>query len=52
MSAGRIYDKIDNPSFCAVKFVANDAVIAKVLTKDELIHLQNENPRNEFYNTD
>ena len=52
MSAGRIYDKIDNHSFCAVKFVANYAVIAKVLTKDELIHLQNENPRNEFYNTD
>lgn len=48
MSAGRVYDKIDNVSFCEVKFIANNSVIAKVLTKNEIESLKNENT-DEFY---
>ena len=36
MIAGRIYDKIDDVSFAEVKFIANDSVIAKVLTQEEI----------------
>ena len=36
MSAGRIYDKIMDTDFAKVKFILNNEIIAKVLTKDEL----------------
>ena len=49
MSAGRIYDKINDISFCEVKFVSSDAVIAKVLSDEEIVELQNENPDDCFY---
>lgn len=49
MSAGRIYDKINDISFCEVKFVSSDAVIAKVLSEEEIKNLQNENPDDSFY---
>lgn len=49
MSAGRIYDKIDNISFCKVKFISENSVIAKILTKEQIEKLQNENKNDEFY---
>lgn len=49
MSAGRIYDKINDISFCEVKFVSTDSVIAKVLNEEEIAKLQNENPDDSFY---
>lgn len=49
MSAGRIYDKIKDISFCEVKFVSSDSVIAKVLTDEEIKALQEENPDDSFY---
>lgn len=49
MSAGRIYDKINDISFCEVKFVSSDAVIAKVLSEEQIKNLQNENPDDNFY---
>ncbi|MBQ6630462.1 MAG: HIRAN domain-containing protein [Methanobrevibacter sp.] len=50
MSAGRIYDKIDNISFCEVKFVSKDSVIAKVLTYEEIKELQDKNNEDAFFN--
>ena len=49
MSAGRIYDKINDISFCEVKFVSNDSVVAKVLTEEQIKQLQKENPEDTFY---
>ena len=51
MSAGRIYDKIDDISFCEVKFISTDSVIAKVLNKDKIKQLQEENPNDDYYNS-
>lgn len=51
MSAGRIYDKIDDVSFCEVKFVSNDSVIAKVLTYEQIKELQDSNKEDDFYNS-
>ena len=51
MSAGRIYDKIDDISFCEVKFVSNDSVIAKVLTYEQIKELQDSNEEDDFYNS-
>ena len=50
MSAGRIYDKIDDISFCEVKFISNDSVIAKVLTYEEIKDLQDKNKEDTFLN--
>jgi len=50
MSAGRIYDKIDDISFCKVKFISNDSVIAKVLTYEEIKDLQDKNKEDTFLN--
>lgn len=50
MSAGRIYDKIDDVSFAEVKFIADDSVIAKVLTTEEINKLLEANTNDEFYN--
>lgn len=52
MSAGRIYDKIDDISFCEVKFVSNDSVIAKVLTYEQIKELQDANQEDDFYNSE
>lgn len=51
MSAGRIYDKIDDISFCEVKFVSKDSVIAKVLTYEQIKELQDSNKEDDFYNS-
>lgn len=50
MSAGRIYDKIDDVSFAKVKFIADDSVIAKVLTSEEIDDLLKANENDEFFN--
>ena len=50
MSAGRIYDKIEDISFCEVKFVSKDSVIAKVLTYEEIKELQDKNEEDTFLN--
>ena len=49
MSAGRIYDKIDDISFAEVKFIADDSVIAKILTKEEIDELLKANENDDFY---
>lgn len=49
MSAGRIYDKIGDVSFAEVKFIANDSVIAKVLSTSEIDDLLKANENDEFY---
>ena len=50
MSAGRIYDKIGDISYCEVKFVSNDSVIAKVLSEDKIEELKKENEEDTFFN--
>lgn len=50
MSAGRIYDKIDDISYCKVKFVSNDSVIAQVLNDEEINQLKKDNEEDEFFN--
>ena len=50
MSAGRIYDKIDDISYCEVKFVSNDSVIAKILSDDKINELKQENEEDTFFN--
>ena len=52
MSAGRIYDKIVDVSFAEVKFIANDSVIAKVLTQKEIEELLKAHENDEFFNLD
>ena len=49
MSAGRIYDKIDDVSFAEVKFIANDSVIAKILTETEIEELLKAHENDEFF---
>ena len=49
MSAGRVYDKIGDVSFAEVKFIADDSVIAKILTKEEIDDLLKANENDEFY---
>ncbi|PWB88366.1 HIRAN domain-containing protein [Methanobrevibacter thaueri] len=50
MSAGRIYDKIGDVSYCEVKFVSKDSVIAKVLSDDKIEELKKENVEDTFFN--
>ena len=50
MSAGRIYDKIGDISYCEVKFVSDDSVIAKVLSNDKIEELKKENEEDTFFN--
>lgn len=50
MSAGRIYDKIGDVSFAKVKFIANESVIGKILTPEEIKNLLKENENDEFFN--
>lgn len=50
MSAGRIYDKIGDVSYCEVKFVSKDSVIAKVLSDDKIEELKKDNVEDTFFN--
>ena len=50
MSAGRIYDKIGDVSYCEVKFVSNDSVIAKVLSDEKIDQLKRDNEDDTFFN--
>ena len=50
MSAGRIYDKIDDVSYCKVQFVSNDSVIAKVLNNEQIEELKKANEEDTFFN--
>lgn len=50
MSAGRIYDKIGDISYCEVKFVSTDSVIAKVLSDEKIEELKKENEDDTFFN--
>ena len=52
MSAGRIYDKIGDVSYCEVKFVSNDSVIAKVLSDEKIDELKKDNVEDSFFNPD
>ncbi len=52
MSAGRIYDKIGDISYCEVKFVSNDSVIAKVLSDDKIQELKKDNEDDTFFNSE
>lgn len=48
MSAGRLYDKINDEYFAKIKFIANQIAIAKVLTSDEYIE-EVENPESDVH---
>lgn len=50
MSAGRIYDKIGDVSYCEVKFVSKDSVIAKVLSDEKIDELKKDNEEDSFFN--
>lgn len=46
MSAGRLYDKINDEYFAKIKFIANSIAIAKVLTSEEYVE-EVENPESD-----
>ena len=48
MSAGRLYDKINDEYFAKIKFITNQIAIAKVLTSDEYIE-EVENPESDVH---
>ncbi len=48
MSAGRVYDKINDEYFAKIKFVTGQTAIAKVLTSDEYIE-EEENPESDVH---
>lgn len=48
MSAGRVYDKINDEYFAKIKFIADTIAIAKVLTSDEYIE-EIENPESDVH---
>ena len=48
MSGGRAYDKINDEYFAKIKFVAEYAAIAKILTSDEYIK-EVENPESDIH---
>lgn len=48
MSAGRIYDKINDEYFAKIKFITGSTAIAKVLTSDEYIN-EVENPESDVH---
>ena len=48
MSAGRIYDKIDDGYFAKIKFFSENLVIAKVLSSDEFAE-EIENPESDVH---
>ena len=48
MSAGRVYDKINDEYFARIKFITNTIAIAKILTSDEYI-AEIENPESDVH---
>ena len=48
MSAGRVYDKINDEYFAKIKFITNSTAIAKILTSDEYI-AEVENPESDIH---
>ena len=48
MSAGRVYDKIDDEYFAKIRFITGKSAIAKVLTSDEYI-AEVENPESDVH---
>ena len=48
MSAGRLYDKINDEYFAKIKFITDSIAIAKVLTSDEYI-AEVENPESDIH---
>lgn len=48
MSAGRLYDKINDEYFAKIKFITESIAIAKVLTSDEYI-VEVENPESDVH---
>ncbi len=48
MSAGRLYDKINEEYFARIKFITSSVAIAKVLTSDEYIE-EMENPESDIH---
>ena len=48
MSAGRLYDKINDEYFAKIKFITSQMAIAKVLTSDEYIE-EVENPESDVH---
>lgn len=48
MSAGRLYDKINDEYFARIKFISGTSAIAKILTADEYIE-EVENPESDVH---
>lgn len=48
MSAGRIYDKIDDEAYGKIMFIGSNAVIARLLTKKEF-KKEKDNPDSEIH---
>ena len=48
MSAGRIYDKIEDEYFAQVKFITKDCIIAKILNTEEYVQ-EMENPESDVH---
>lgn len=48
MSAGRVYDKINDEYFAKIKFITHRTAIAKILTSDEYIK-EVENPQSDIH---
>ncbi len=48
MSAGRLYDKINDEYFARIKFITETIAIAKVLTSDEYVE-EVENPESDIH---
>ena len=48
MSAGRLYDKINDEYFARIKFITGQTALAKVLTSDEYI-TEVENPESDIH---
>ncbi len=50
MSAGRIYDKINDVSFAKVRFIGDNSVIAEILTDEEIEKIKQDYEDDDFYN--
>ncbi len=48
MSAGRVYDKIEDGYFAKVKFITHDSVIAKILNSEEFVS-EMKNPESDIH---
>lgn len=50
MSAGRVYDKITDPTFAEVKFIDSSSVIAEILNDEEIEAIEQDYKNDDFYN--